>query len=101
MQLISKKQNIHNIITKKYTNRTDKGFIYIIKVKTILDGKEEQCYKIGYTSDLNKRMQTYKTGNPDIELVYKENINCNKKDILQPIFVFTVRIEKIYFCLFE
>lgn len=64
-----------------YTNKTGKGFIYVIKIKTSQDGKEKKCYKIGYTANLEKRMATYKTGNPDIELEHYENINCNKKQL--------------------
>ena len=47
------------------------------------DGIHKQCYKIGYTTDLNKRLATYKTGNPDVELAHHENINCNKKQLEQ------------------
>jgi len=64
-----------------YTNKTGKGFIYVIKIKTSQDGKEKKSYKIGYTANLEKRMATYKTGNPDIELEHYENINCNKKQL--------------------
>jgi len=39
------------------------------------------CHKIGYTNNLERRLTTYKTGNPDIELVYSENLNCNKKQL--------------------
>jgi prophage antirepressor-like protein len=57
--------------TKKqyFSNNTNNGFIYILKVKTSHNGTEKICYKIGYTANLEKRLQTYKTGNPDIELV--------------------------------
>ena len=65
----------------KYSNLSGKGFIYIIKIKTLKDGKEEQCYKIGYTANLEKRINTYKTGNPDIELVHHENVNVSKKQL--------------------
>ena len=45
------------------------------------DGKEEICYKIGYASNLNKRLESYKTGHPDIELVYQENVNVSKQQL--------------------
>lgn len=64
-----------------FTNKTSKGFIYVIKIKTILDGKDKTCYKIGYTANLEKRLATYRTGNPDIELAHHENLNCNKKQL--------------------
>lgn len=64
-----------------YSNTTGKGFIYILEIKTSHAGSNKTCYKIGYTSNLEKRMTTYKTGNPDVKLVYHENINCNKKQL--------------------
>ena len=76
-----KQQSLHIKNKTKYNNLSGQGFIYILKVKVLKDGKEKQCYKIGYTSNLNKRINTYKTGNPDVELVYQENINCNKKQL--------------------
>lgn len=69
--------------TKKqsYGNKTGKGFIYVIKVKTIQNGENKTCYKIGYTANLEKRLATYRTGNPDLELEYQENLKCNKKQL--------------------
>ncbi len=62
-------------------NSSRKGFIYILKVKILKAGIEKICYKIGYASDLNKRLETYKTGHPDIELVFQENVNVSKKKL--------------------
>ena len=81
LKLLSQEQSIRNSTKKQYNNLSGKGFIYILKVKIIQDGKEKQCYKIGYTTNLNKRLATYKTGNPDIELAHQENVNCNKKQL--------------------
>lgn len=70
--------------TKKHlypNNTTGNGFIYIIELKTPYNGKITKCYKIGYTANLEKRMSTYKTGNPNINLIYHENINCNRKQL--------------------
>ena len=69
--------------TKKqsYDNTTGNGFIYVLKINTIHNGQNKTCYKIGYTANLEKRIATYKTGNPDIELVYSENLKCNKKQL--------------------
>jgi prophage antirepressor-like protein len=64
-----------------HKNESGNGFIYILKIKTIQNGSNKTCYKIGYTSDLNKRLATYKTGNPDIELVYSENLKCDKTQL--------------------
>jgi prophage antirepressor-like protein len=60
---------------------TGNGYIYIIEVKTPHDGKDTPCYKIGYTTNIEKRIATYKTGNPNMKLIYHENINCNRKQL--------------------
>lgn len=69
--------------TKKqsYNNKTGKGFIYVIRIKTQHNGYDKVCYKIGYTANLDKRIATYKTGNPNIEIAHQENIKCNKKQL--------------------
>jgi len=84
LQLIHKEQSIKRLTSKRYTeykNTSGKGFIYVLKIKTLKDGKEEICYKIGYATNLNKRLESYKTGHPDIELVYQENVNVSKKQL--------------------
>lgn len=79
LQLIQKEQSIKRLTTKKYNNLSGKGFVYVLKVKTLRDGRENHCLKLGYATNLNKRLQTYKTGHPDIELVHQENVNVSKK----------------------
>jgi len=74
-------QEIKRTQKQSYTDKTGKGFIYVIKVNTVKDGHNKTCYKIGYATNLEKRLATYKTGNPDIELVHSENINCNRKQL--------------------
>ena len=81
LKLKSKENNIHKTTKKQYTNSSGEGFIYVLKIKLLNNGTEKQCYKLGYTKDLHKRLQTYKTGNPDIELVYQDNVKCNKKQL--------------------
>ena len=84
LNLIQKEQSIKRLTTKKYTtydNISGKGFIYVLKVKILKEGKEVKCYKIGYATNLNKRLETYKTGHPDIELVFQENVNVSKKQL--------------------
>lgn len=66
---------------KSFPDKTGNGFIYVLKVNTIQNGSDKICYKIGYTSNLEKRLSTYKTGNPDIELVHQENLKCNKQQL--------------------
>ena len=84
LQLIQKEQNIKRLTSKKYTeykNTSGKGFIYVLKVKILRNGIIKICYKIGYATNLNERLETYKTGNPDIELVFQENVNVSKKQL--------------------
>lgn len=66
---------------QSYNNKTGQGFIYVIRIKTQHNSYDKVCYKIGYTANLEKRMATYKTGNPNIELAHQENIKCNKKQL--------------------
>jgi len=81
IKLIKKQQSMNSKTKKQYINSSGKGFIYILKVKIIKDGIQKICYKIGYTTNLNKRLESYKTGHPDIELVYQENVNVSKKQL--------------------
>ena len=84
LEFIQKEQSMKRLTSKKYTdykNTSGKGFIYVLKVKTLMNGKEKHCLKLGYTTNLNKRLETYKTGHPDIELVHKENVNVSKKQL--------------------
>jgi prophage antirepressor-like protein len=84
LTLIKKEQLIKRLTSKKYNkynNISGKGFIYILKVRILRDGIVKICYKIGYATDLNKRLETYKIGHPDIELVHQENVNVNKKQL--------------------
>jgi len=93
LELIQKEQLMKRLTSKKYTdykNTSGKGFIYVLKVKTLKDGNEEICYKIGYTTNLNKRLETYKTGHPDIELVYQENVNVSKKQLEKCVLNLTI-----------
>ena len=81
IQLIQKQHSIHKKTKIQYINTSGKGFIYILKVKILRNGAYKICYKIGYASNLNKRLESYKTGHPDIELVYQENVNVSKKQL--------------------
>ena len=84
LQLIQKEQTMKRLTSKKYTdykNTSGKGFLYVLNVKKLRSGKERKCYKLGYASNLNKRLDTYKTGHPDIDLVHQENVNVSKKQL--------------------
>jgi prophage antirepressor-like protein len=65
------------------SNKTGNGYIYVIEIDTPNEGKLTKCYKVGYTANIQKRMATYKTGNPNIKLIHHENIKCNKKQLEQ------------------
>jgi len=45
---------------------TNNSYIYIIKK----DIGRKKCYKIGYTDDINKRIQVYKTSKSNIKIIY-------------------------------
>ena len=84
LKLIQKEQSIRRLTSKRYTNyknTSGKGFIYVLKVKMLKNGIIKICYKIGYSTNLNKRLESYKTGHPDIELVYQENVNVSKQQL--------------------
>ena len=84
LNLIQKEQTMKRLTSKKYTdykNTSGKGFLYVLNVKKLRSGKERKCYKLGYASNLNKRLDTYKTGHPDIDLVHQENVNVSKKQL--------------------
>jgi len=68
-------------LKQSFPDKTGEGFIYVLKVPTTKNGVSKTCYKVGYTANLEKRVATYKTGNPDIELVHMENVECNKKQL--------------------
>ena len=57
-------------LKQSFPDKTGKGFIYVLKVPTTKNGANKTCYKVGYTANLKKRLATYKTGNPDIELIH-------------------------------
>ena len=68
-------------LKQSFPDKTGKGFIYVLKVPTTKNGVGKTCYKVGYTANLEKRLSIYKTGNPDIELVHQDNVECNKKQL--------------------
>lgn len=72
---------VKRTLKQSFPDKTGKGFIYVLKVPTIKNGVSKTCYKVGYTTDLEKRLATYKTGNPDIELVHHDNVECNKQQL--------------------
>ena len=83
LKLKSREQLLHNKTSTRYADTTGEGFIYVLKIRALQNGASKKCYKIGYTTNLTKRLATYKTGNPDVELAHHENINCNKRQLEQ------------------
>lgn len=62
--------NENNYLTNKTQYiPSNKGFIYIIQVKTTRKGKYKICYKLGHTKNLKKRLTKYRTGNPNVKLI--------------------------------
>jgi hypothetical protein len=45
---------------------TSNSYIYILKK----DIGRHKCYKIGYTDEIKKRIQVYKTGKADIKIIF-------------------------------
>ena len=76
-----KDKELKRTLKISYPDKTKKGFIYVLKVPIIHNGQNKICHKIGYTANLEKRLATYKTGNPDVELAHHENLHCNKKQL--------------------
>lgn len=72
---------VKRTLKQSFPDKTGKGFIYVLKIPTTKNGVSKTCYKVGYTSNLEQRLTTYKTGNPDIELVHQENVECNKQQL--------------------
>lgn len=69
------KEEINYYEDKHLYKPTNNSYIYILK-KNI---GTKKCYKIGYTDDIEKRIQVYKTGKADIELIYYIAINFDGK----------------------
>jgi hypothetical protein len=57
------------------------GHLYILKLKTPIKGISKIVYKIGITKDIKKRLSTYKTGSPNIKLLYIIKTNLDKKQL--------------------
>ena len=45
------------------------NIMYIIKIITTIKGKKKICYKLGITDDIHIRLNTYRTGNPNVKLL--------------------------------
>lgn len=83
-----KKMNKNLLIENDYLRGVDEkyndtiNYMYIIRIITTRRGKEIVCYKLGLTDDLRHRMKTYRTGNPNIDLIsYFKIQNLDAKTI--------------------
>jgi hypothetical protein len=46
-----------------------------------VNGVNKKVYKIGITKDIKKRLSTYKTGSPNIRLLYTIDTKIDKKQL--------------------
>ena len=54
------------------------GYVYIISSEDLITYKK--CYKIGETSDVDRRLRQLHTGNPFLQVIYKQKFD-NMHDI--------------------
>ena len=66
---INKKLLIENDYLRGGPDEPNKNILYIIRIPTTIRGKSRICYKLGITDDIKQRMRTYRTGNPNIDLI--------------------------------
>ena len=69
-----------------YNNKYDfipseHGYLYINQNNSIKDGKEIQCFKIGYAKNMKKRLTEYKVGNFKHKLLCYIPLDINRKDV--------------------
>ena len=69
-----------------YNNKYDfipseHGYLYINQNNSIKDGKEIQCFKIGYAKNMKKRLTEYKVGNFKHKLLCYIQLDINRKDV--------------------
>jgi prophage antirepressor-like protein len=57
------------------------GYMYILQTKMSVDGTFKKVYKIGITNNIKKRLTTYKTGNPNIKILYLIDTKLDKKQL--------------------
>jgi len=69
------KEELNYYEDKHIYKPTNNSYIYILK-KNI---GNNNCYKIGYTNDIKERINVYKTGKANIDLIYYIAINFDGK----------------------
>lgn len=58
------------------------NIMYILRVETTIRGNKKICYKLGITDDLQARLRTYRTGNPNTTLqCYFKIKNLDAEDV--------------------
>jgi prophage antirepressor-like protein len=57
------------------------GYMYILQTNMSIDGSMKKVYKIGITNNIKKRLTTYKTGNPNIKILYLIDTKLDKKQL--------------------
>jgi prophage antirepressor-like protein len=75
-------KNENNYLEDKHNyNTTNNGILYILKLQTSIKGVDKTVYKIGITKNIKKRLATYKTGHPNVKLLYIIKTNLDKKQL--------------------
>ena len=78
LKLKSKENNIHKTTKKQYTNSSGEGFIYVLKIKLLNNGTEKQCYKLGYTKDLHKKIELNHSMRLNFYTAYRSLSTCSQ-----------------------
>ncbi len=75
-------KNENNYLEDKHKyNPTNNGILYILKLHTSIKGVDKTVYKIGITKNIKKRLSAYKTGNPNVKLLYIIKTSLDKKQL--------------------
>ena len=77
---ILKQENNYLHIKQKYVP-SKHGYVYITEIKTTVRGIKKICYKFGICDDLNRRFPSYKTGNPNVKLIFYVPLKTDMKII--------------------
>ena len=57
------------------------GYMYILQTRASIKGINKKVYKIGITKNIKKRLSTYKTGNPNVKILYLIKTDLDKNQL--------------------
>jgi hypothetical protein len=75
-----KNENFYLKDTNTY-KPSNSGYMYILQTNMSINGSMKKVYKIGITNNIKKRLTTYKTGNPNIKILYLIKTDLDKKQL--------------------